>query len=174
MEVAAKYTLQHPLEGQYVASEMEYFPAAAYHHLLVYHAACPAAAKEVLRDVLPVPASNSEADIHSDTSTVASWRQRARLAGLQEVEEIRMTGLRQERPGSPSRTTRDPWLESYVGSLIAKADTHCNYTAIAFYTALAEEVLWCNQRYCDFARKLSAADAAVRSMRGWVACAQVR
>ncbi|PIL24881.1 hypothetical protein GSI_12768 [Ganoderma sinense ZZ0214-1] len=35
-EVAAEYALQHPIEGRYVA-DMEFSPALAYHHLLVYH-----------------------------------------------------------------------------------------------------------------------------------------
>lgn len=165
-EVAAECALQHPIEGRYVA-DMEFSPAPAYHHLLAYHASCRAVVKQLLRDVLPSPTLKSRLYEHSrsdesDPEVVFS-RSYAKPRESKSKKAIRTAA-----PAAPLRTLRtlqDLWLESYVESLIARADSHWERpesSPTAFEVAITKGNLWCAP--CrNFATKLSACDATVQS-----------
>ncbi len=192
-EVAAKCSLSGTLEGRYVV-DMEFSPAAAYHHLLAYHVSCNAVAKQLLRDVIPTTSSEKQPDKKLDTSgdlyemvvaQMNDWLAKERLTKARMAKE-RLTKARMASdwepdykcalaPIPPLRTSQDAWLKSYIETLIARVDTRSTLVPLsptALDAATAKGDLWCGT-CCDFVKKLSAADAAVRSIRGRVAQASL-
>ncbi|KAM5532805.1 hypothetical protein V8D89_013524 [Ganoderma adspersum] len=166
-EVAAKCALQHPIEGRYEA-DMEFSPAAVYHHLLAYHASCRGVVKQLLREVLPPPTLKSKVNEHSDQSETEAAYSRL-YAKSRELKSKKV--IRTPVPAAPLRTPQDIWLESYVESLIARADTHWDHppsSPTAFEVTITKGNLWCTS--CrNFAMKLSACDATVQSTYGRIA-----